>query len=257
VLSAASPECAALATHAGVAEFARGLIAAARTSGRTALDEAAAKRVLAAYGIAVPRSVSLAPAADPAGPSAGLTPPWVLKLVSRDVLHKSDLGGVTLGLRDASEVAAAMAQMAKAAAAAAVRLDGFLLEETAPPGHDLVIGGYRDPSFGQILMVGLGGVFVEVMKDVSFRICPITPIDAEEMLAELRGAAVLAGARGGVAVPQSLLVDLLLAVGGPRGLLVELDDELAEVDLNPVIANSGGAVAVDARFVLATRGGDE
>jgi acetate---CoA ligase (ADP-forming) subunit beta len=230
--------------------LARELIAAARRDGRIALDEPSAKRVLAAYGIAVPQSIRLDRAADPTPLLAAFSPPYVLKIVSRDVLHKSDVGGVRLGLRTATDVSEAMAAMAASAEAAGFRLDGFLLEETAPRGHDLVIGGFKDPSFGQMVMIGLGGVFVELLADVAFRICPITPIDASEMIADLRGSPVLAGARGGAAVPQSLLVDLLMAVGGQDGLLVTLDNDLAEVDLNPIIASPTGAVAVDARLVL-------
>jgi len=231
-------------------ELAQGFIGAARREGRKALDEAAAKQVLAAYGIKVPRSLKLPvegplPAALPA-----LTPPYVLKIMSPDALHKSDIGGVRLGLVDAASVAAARKEMAGAAARAGVRLDGFLLEETAPAGHDVVVGGVRDPSFGQTLMVGLGGIFVEVLNDVAFRVCPIQPVDAREMLAELRGAAVLSGARGGVRVKESTLVNLLMQVGGPGGLLDQLAEELAEVDLNPIIVSPDGAVAVDARLVL-------
>lgn len=240
-------------SHAA-SELARRLIAAARRGGRPALDEVSAKQIVAAYGIAVPRSVAIAPGADPASAIGELAPPYVLKMISPEILHKSDLGGVRLGLRDAAEVAGAMAQMRQAAAAGEVTLEGFLVEETAPGGHDIVIGGYRDPGFGQVVMIGLGGVFVEVLKDVSFRICPITALDAEEMISELRAAPVLAGARGGVAVPRELLVSLLLAVGGPRGLLMDLDADLAEVDLNPIIATATGAVAVDARMVLAAAG---
>lgn len=234
-------------------QLARRLIEAARREGRKALDEAAAKQVLAAYGIGVPRSLRL-PVEGPM-PTAldALSPPYVLKIMSPDVLHKSDMGGVRLGLADASAVLAARNEMATAAARAGARLDGFLVEETAPVGHDIVIGGVRDPSFGQTVMFGLGGIFVEVLKDVSFRICPILPIDARDMIAELRGAPILSGARGGVRVDESQLVDLLMTVAGPKGLLDELADDLAEVDLNPIIVSASGAVAVDARFVLAER----
>jgi acetyl-CoA synthetase (ADP-forming) len=232
-------------------ELARRLIGAARREGRTALDEAAAKQVLAAYGIGVPRSLRLPVGGQMPAALDALSPPYVLKIMSPDVLHKSDAGGVRLGLPDASAVSAARGEMTSAAARAGFRLDGFLVEETAPAGHDIVIGGLRDPSFGQTVMLGLGGIFVELLKDVSFRICPILPVDAREMIAELRGAPILSGARGGVRVDPSRVVELLMAVGGPEGLLNELADELSEVDLNPIIVSASGAVAVDARFVLA------
>ena len=229
------------------------LISTARREGRQALDELAAKQILAAYGIKVPRSLKL-PVEGPL-PAAleTLSAPYVLKIMSPDALHKSDIGGVRLGLVNAESIASARKEMAAAAALAGVRLDGFLVEETAPKGHDIVIGGVRNASFGQTLMVGLGGIFVEVLRDVSFRICPIQPIDASEMIAELRGAAMLSGARGGVRVNETTLVDLLMAVGGSGGLLDQLADELAEVDLNPIIVSANGAVAVDARLVLTGR----
>jgi acetyl-CoA synthetase (ADP-forming) len=129
-------------------------------------------------------------------------------------------------------------------------LDGFLVEETAPAGHDIVIGGFRDPSFGQVVMVGLGGVFVELLQDVAFRICPITRLDAREMIEELKGAPILAGARGGAHVPVAVVVDALMAFAGEGGLLVELAERFAEVDVNPLIVSAAGVVAVDARFVL-------
>jgi acyl-CoA synthetase (NDP forming) len=138
-------------------------------------------------------------------------------------------------------------------AIARARIDGFLVEEMAPQGMELVIGGLRDPQFGPLVMVGLGGIFVEVLQDVAFRICPIERNDALEMLDELKGRALLDGARGQPAVSRQALVDVLLKVGGDSGLLLTLGDEIAEADLNPVIVSAHGAVAVDARFILAAR----
>jgi acyl-CoA synthetase (NDP forming) len=130
------------------------------------------------------------------------------------------------------------------------RIDGFLLEEMAPAGQEVVVGAVRDPQFGQLVMVGLGGIFVEVLADVSFRICPITRFDAREMLAELKGAAVLAGARGRKPASQDAIVDVLLKIGGEGGLLMVHVDDFKEADINPLIVSESGAVAVDARFVL-------
>ncbi len=237
-------------------DAARALIARARSLGRTALDEPTGKRILAMYGLAVPCARQV----DPAGIESlgdtvecivgAMTPPFVLKIVSPDVPHKSDVGGVALGLEDAAAILAGMSTMAATAGAAGHRIDGYLVEETAPAGHDLVIGGFRDPSFGQIVMVGLGGIFVELLRDVAFRICPITRIDALEMLAELKGADVLKGARGGLVASESALVDALLAVAGEDGLLVDLGREFSAIDVNPLIVSADGAVAVDARFIL-------
>ncbi|MGH8663575.1 MAG: acetate--CoA ligase family protein, partial [Burkholderiales bacterium] len=221
----------------------------------SSLDEIAGKRLLSQFGIAVPSSVMVAPDEPAASKIAGLRAPFVVKVMSPDILHKSDAGGVRVRLRDAAEVEAAIRAMRENPAIAKARLDGFLVEEMAPPGEELVVGGLTDPQFGPLVMVGLGGIFVEVMKDVTFRICPIERIDAIEMLAELKAAALLDGVRGRVPVSKEALVDVLLRIGGADGLLMRLQDEIAEADLNPVIVSAQGAVAVDARFILTPAGG--
>ena len=120
----------------------------------------------------------------------------------------------------------------------------------APAGLEVVVGGLRDPQFGPLVMVGLGGIFVELLADVSFRICPIAQLDAKEMLDELKGAALFRGARGGKPVSREAIVDVLLKVGGEGGLLMTHGEDIAEADINPLIVSESGAVAVDARFVL-------
>jgi acetyl-CoA synthetase (ADP-forming) len=110
-----------------------------------------------------------------------------------------------------------------------------------------------DQSFGPLVMFGLGGIFVEVLRDVTFRICPITGVDALEMIRDLRGAPILYGARGGLVVDEAKLVEALLAVGGEGGLLLDCADEVGELDINPLIASDRGVVAVDARVVLTKR----
>ncbi len=228
----------------------------ARHRGRCNVDEYAAKQILSAYGVAVPRSIYVE-GSDQLGQALdGITPPFVLKIVSPDILHKSDSGGVRLGLMDSDAIYVAMRQMANSASREGYRVDGFLIEETARTGHDMVVGGVRDPGFGPVLMLGLGGIFVEVLRDVAFRICPISRLDAREMVQELKGAPILAGARGNIAISEDSLIDSLMAIGGKDGLLLDLSDELAEVDINPLIVSDTGAVAVDARFIL-TSNSDE
>ena len=234
----------------------KSIIAHARAQGRAALDEASGKALLAGRGIAVPRGVVVGESDDLHALLAGMRFPVVCKIMSPEVLHKSDAGGVQVGLRDAGEVAAARARMAASDALRGVRIDGYLVEEMAPAGLELVVGGLRDPWFGPMLMVGLGGVFVEVLGDVAFRICPIEAIDAREMLDELAGAALLDGCRGQPAVSRDVIVDVLLRVGGAGGLLMALRDDIAEADINPLIVSAQGAVAADARFILAPRGAD-
>ena len=226
------------------------LIAAARAAGRAALDESSGKSVLAHYGVAVPKSIVIQDVTGAAGACEKLRAPLALKVVSPDILHKSDAGGVAVGLKDAPEVEDAIRAMMKRPAIANARLDGFLLEEMAPAGQEMVIGGFNDPQFGPMVMVGLGGIFVEVMADVAFRICPVTRLDAEEMLDELKGAALLKGARGRKPVSRPAIVDALLKIGGAGGLLMTHASDIAEADVNPLIVSESGAVAVDARFVL-------
>ena len=224
------------------------LFAAARAAGRTVLDEPAAKRALAAYGMAVPRGVALAPGAAPA--LDGLSGPFAAKRVSPDASHKSDVGGVRLGLPDAQAVAAAVREMEELARAKGLRLEGVLVEEMAPAGVELAIGGVIDARFGPVLMLGLGGVFIEIFADTAFRVCPLERRDALDMIEELRAAPLLRGARGRAPVDEKSLVDAMMAIGGPGGLLVEMESEIAEIDVNPLIVSAAGAVACDARIVL-------
>src|SRR5579871_1762578 len=256
------------------------LFKAARAAGRHALTEPEAKRALAASGLAVPRGVVLEPGQlfnpvpdpgqlfnpvpdpgqlfnpvpDPTrSPDPGpLSPPFAVKLVSPDASHKSDVGGVRLALGDAAAVNAAMRELESIAQARGLALDGLLVEEMAGPGVELVIGGLIDARFGPVVMVGLGGVFVEIFDDIAFRLCPIGRADAVEMIDELRAVPLLRGARGRAPVDEAAIVAALLAVGGERGFLTENAGEVAELDINPLIVSAAGATACDARIVLAT-----
>ena len=229
------------------------LIAQARAQQRTSLDEHAGKKLLAAFGVTVPQTVTVKTTGEVDAALATLKPPLVVKIMSPDILHKSDAGGVKIGLTSAADVKDAINAMAASPKMQGARIDGFLVEEMAPAGQELVIGGLRDPQFGPLVMVGLGGIFVEVLRDVSFRICPITRLDAQEMLAELKGAAILDGARGMKPVSKDAIIDVLLKVGGENGLLMRHANDIAEADINPLIVSDSGAVAVDARFILSTK----
>lgn len=234
-------------------EIMQELIAQARAQERSALTESDAKRLLRAFGIDVPRSLVAADAADARKQAASLTGPLVVKVVSPDILHKSDAGGVALNLADAGAVHAAIQEMAAKPAIAKAKVEGWLIEEMVPAGREVAIGGMLDPQFGPMIMVGLGGIFIEVLKDVAFRLCPITEADARAMLAELRSVALLDGARGEEAVDKDALVQALLAVGGEDGLLMTLGGDFAGMDINPVIVSRKGLRAVDARVVLSER----
>ena len=232
----------------------RHLIEDARRAQRASLDESSGKRLAAHFGIAVPKSIVVQPGEALDAKLAGLAAPFVVKVMSPHILHKSDVGGVRVRLQTAAEVGAAIESMRKVPAIAAHPLDGFLVEEMAPAGQELVIGGLQDPQFGPLVMVGLGGIFVEVLKDVAFRICPIERIDALDMLDELKAKAVLDGVRGQRPVSKDAIADVLLRMGGPEGLLMTLAGDIQEADLNPVICSERSAVAVDARFILTDAG---
>ncbi|MEO7726478.1 MAG: acetate--CoA ligase family protein [Burkholderiales bacterium] len=226
------------------------LVTSARTQGRTALDELAGKQLLATFKIDVPKSVTVKNVNDVAGAIEKLKPPLALKVMSPDILHKSDAGGVKIGLHSADEVEQAITAMASLPAIKNARIDGYLIEEMAPAGQEVVVGAVRDPDFGPLVMVGLGGIFVEVLADVAFRICPITRLDAVEMLEDLKGAAILKGARGKKPVSRESIIEVLLKIGGDDGLLMKHAADFIEADINPLIVSANGAVAVDARFIL-------
>ena len=227
------------------------LLQLARSGGRSALNEMEGKALLSGYGVDVPHSVRVSDAMEVDRRLANLSPPFAVKVLSNVILHKSDAGGVRLGLTDANSVKAAIEEMAALPTLSSAAIDGYLIEEMAPPGKELVIGGLLDPQFGSMIMVGLGGIFIEVLKDVAFRLCPISETHARDMLNELRGKAILEGVRGDDGVSLDAVVDLLLKIGGSDGLLTRQGGEIVELDINPIIVNATGAVAVDVAVVLA------
>lgn len=225
-------------------------VAEARKHGRNSLDEETGKRLLAACRIVIPKSVVVSGAESAEAGVADLRFPVVAKVMSAEILHKSDAGGVKVNLGSPGAVRAAIETMASTPAIKGRKIDGYLVEEMAPAGQEVVVGMFRDPQFGPLIMVGLGGIFVEVLADVAFRICPITERDAAAMLDELRGVKLLDGARGREPVSREAIIDVLMKLGGRDGLLMSLPEDVAEVDVNPLIVSAKGAVAVDARFVL-------
>jgi acetyl-CoA synthetase (ADP-forming) len=227
----------------------RELFDMARASGRAVLDEPTSKRILAAYGIATPQSIVIEGRDEVEAALAAVPPPVVLKIISSDAVHKSDVGGVRLGLADRTAVTAALDDIRARSGSMGIEVAGYLIEEMVPKGHEVMIGAVRDARFGPLVMFGIGGVFVEILGDVSLRLCPITRRDAIEMIHELRGAPALFGARGGVAGCEDSLVDALLALGGAQGLMLE-QDNVGELDINPLILGAHGVVAVDGRIAL-------
>jgi acyl-CoA synthetase (NDP forming) len=171
--------------------------------------------------------------------------PLAAKIVSPDVVHKSDVGGVALNIGPET-VGEAFRRMKGIAEANGYRFEGVLLERMAPPGVETIIGAKRDPQFGPVLMFGLGGIFVEVFKDVAFRVAPIDRGDAEEMISELKAYPVLKGIRGRKPSDIEGIIGALLSVSK---MVTEIE-EIKEIDLNPVIVYEKGFRVVDARVIL-------
>ena len=224
------------------------IIEAARSAGRALLNEVESKQLLAEAGIPT-TAARLARSREQAVAIAGeMGFPVVLKVVSEDIPHKSDVGGVQLNLADADAVAAAYDRVMENVRAARpeARIDGVSVQRQARPGTEVIVGMTKDPQFGPVLMFGLGGVLVEVLKDVAFRIVPLAPRDAREMVREIKGFPLLQGYRGSEPADLAALEDLVLKVSD----FVERHPEIDELDLNPVFAYRDGVVAVDARVIL-------
>lgn len=177
--------------------------------------------------------------------------PVVLKVISRNISHKTEAGGVLLNLRNDNQVRAGYSQI-KANVQnydPTARIEGFLVQEMAPPSTEVVIGMTKDPTFGAALMFGLGGIFVEVLEDVVFRIAPISRSDAYDMIREIKAYKILTGVRGSPPVDVEALVNILQKVSD----LVVHHPDISQLDLNPVIVYPQGAKIVDARIILAAK----
>jgi len=224
------------------------IIEKARSEGRTVLTEIESKELLKSAGINVIDTRLATSREEAISISRQFGFPVVLKIVSPDIVHKSDAGGVRLGLKTASQVGKAYDQILQAIRQnyPEARIHGVSVQKMARSGVEVIIGMSKDAQFGPVLMFGLGGILVEVLKDVSFRIVPLSRRDAAEMLREIKGYPLLEGYRGGEAVDISYLEELLLKVSN----FVEKNPEIMELDLNPIFAYSDGAIAVDARVIL-------
>ncbi len=225
-----------------------GIVDKARDEGRTLLTEVEAKLLLKDAGINVVET-RLARSRDEAVAIAReLGYPIVMKIASVDVVHKTDAGGVKLGLKTSIQVGKAydeiMASVKQKLPEA--RIQGVSVQKMARPGVEVIIGMSKDAQFGPVLMFGLGGILVEILKDVSFRIVPLAPRDAREMVREIKGFPLLQGYRGQEPVDVANLENMILKVSE----FVENHPEIKELDLNPVFAYKDGAVAVDARIIL-------
>jgi acyl-CoA synthetase (NDP forming) len=224
------------------------VIAKAREEQRHCLTEVESKQLIAQAGIPVADARLAKTKQEAVSIANELGFPVVLKIVSPDVTHKSDSGGVKLGLKSAAQVSKAYSEIMTAVKQnePGAKISGVSVQRMERPGVEVILGMSKDAQFGPVLMFGLGGVFVEVLKDVSFRIVPIVRRDAKEMIEEIKGYPLLKGYRGQEPANIEALENMLLKLSQ----FVEQNPEIKELDLNPIFARSDGAVAVDARIIL-------
>jgi acetyl-CoA synthetase (ADP-forming) len=224
------------------------IISQARLEGRRALLETEAKTICMEYAIPVTK-FKLAKNEREAAEFAGqLGFPVVLKIVSPDIVHKSDAGGVMVNLKSAVEVQNAYWKILENAKKynAAAKIVGVLVQEMAPQSTEVIVGAIKDPQFGQTLMFGLGGIFVELFKDVIFRVAPVTQEDAQEMITGVKAYPLLKGYRNTPPADVDAIINILLNTSR----LVMDNSEIKELDLNPIMAYEKGAKTVDARIIL-------
>ena len=226
----------------------RSAIDHARAAGRTFVTEESARKITAAYGIPVPKGGLADDLTSARELASEMGFPVVMKIASPDILHKTDIGGIALGLESVADVEQAyediLGRVRRRMPEA--RIWGVTLHEQLPPGREVIIGINRDPSFGPLLMFGLGGVYVEVLKDVTFRLCPVTPKEAREMISDIRGYGLLRGARGDAPADIDAIADVIVRVSA---LAMDFGD-IAELDINPLIVGERGqgAIAADVRI---------
>jgi acetyl coenzyme A synthetase (ADP forming)-like protein len=222
----------------------------ARAEGRLKVGDAEARRIMAAYGIAIPQSELARNPEEAVTIAERIGYPVVMKIASPDILHKTDIGGVKLNLMEASAVRDAFDLLMYRAQRYMPQAEvwGAQVQEMVSQGREVLIGINRDPQFGPLLVLGLGGIYVEVLKDVSFRIAPVARWEAQEMINELRSAALLRGIRGEQPADVGAIVDCMLRVSQ---LAVDFP-EIVELDINPLMVHEEGkgAVALDMRLVL-------
>jgi acetyl-CoA synthetase (ADP-forming) len=224
------------------------IISRVRSEGRKALLETEAKTICVEYAIPVTAFKLAKNEKEAAEFAEQIGFPVVLKIVSPEIIHKSDAGGVMVNLKSVTEVRSAYAKILENAKKynAAAKIVGVLVQEMAPQSTEVIVGAIKDLQFGQTLMFGLGGIFVELLKDVTFRVAPITREDAMEMIKEVKAYPLLTGYRNTPPADTEAIATILLNTSK----LVMDYPEIKELDLNPVMAYEKGAKTVDARIIL-------
>jgi acetate---CoA ligase (ADP-forming) subunit beta len=212
------------------------------------LNELESKKILIQAGLTVTEPLLAWSGAEAELIARSIGYPVVLKVVSPDIVHKSDAGGVAVGLEDGESVGRAYSRMLGTLKEKfpQAKIDGISVQRQAPAGVEIIIGMTRDPQFGPAIMFGLGGILVEIFNDTSLRIAPLCREDAQEMVREVKGYKLLQGYRGQPKVDTDTLEDWLLKVSE----LAIKNPNIKELDINPVFAYANGALAVDARIIL-------
>jgi acyl-CoA synthetase (NDP forming) len=218
------------------------------TKEKRPLLETEAKELLREYGIPVPDFKLIKSEDEIVGLTKEINFPIVMKIISSDIVHKTDAGGVKVGIKDEKEAKTAyqdiMYKVKKYKKEA--KISGVITYSMIPQGTEIIIGVMKDPHFGPVIMFGLGGIFVEILKDISFRILPLEERDAEEMIAEIKGYQILKGIRGETPKDIQSIRDVLMKISQ----LVMENPEIKEIDLNPVFVFNQGLQVVDARMIL-------
>jgi len=224
------------------------IIAQAYNESRKVLLENEAKTICSEYGIPVTKSILAKTFKETVIAAQQIGFPVVIKIVSPDIIHKSDSGGVKLDLKNITEVEKAFTDIMKNVKIynKKAKIIGVLVQEMAKPSIEVIVGAIKDPQFGQTLMFGLGGVFVEILKDVTFRVAPIIEEEAFEMISEVKAYPLLKGYRN---TPPSDINSLAKLLINTSKLIIE-NPEIKELDLNPVIVYEKGLKVVDARIIL-------
>jgi acyl-CoA synthetase (NDP forming) len=224
------------------------ILAAARAEGRTLLIEVEAKDALREAGVSVTNTTLATSVQDAQSQAEAAGFPVVLKVVSPDIAHKSDAGGVKLNLQNRDDVAVAYEAIIASCKqhVPGANIVGVAVQHMAPAGTEVIVGMTTDPQFGPVMMFGLGGIMVEVLKDVSFRLVPLEEKDADQMIGEIKGKPILDGVRGQPAADVAALKQTIIKVSE----FIQAHPEVQELDLNPIFAYPDGAIAVDARIVV-------
>ncbi|MGB6607132.1 MAG: acetate--CoA ligase family protein [Atribacterota bacterium] len=215
---------------------------------KRSLLETEAKELLKQYGIPVPDFRLIKSEDEIAGLDKEINFPIVIKIVSPDIIHKTDAGGVKINIKDEKEAKLAYQEIISKAKEynKNAKIFGVIAYAMVPQGTEIIIGMMKDPHFGPVIMFGLGGIFVEVLKDISFRIIPLEEKDAREMITEIRGYEILKGARGKSPLDIQAIEGVLMKISK----LTMENPEISEIDLNPVFVFEKGLQAVDARMIL-------